>query len=184
MNPDPDGYDVPILLAILAAAALAYSGVFYDTGQQYDETCWAKKAKANEKPLDLEEPKASSPSQAIMWAKCEVETQRAVYRGGLIFAGRADDSDREAVALVKACPSSWSDVPMGGAYYLTVDLIEQQGGPRLADRFLPARRMIERVWKTRWPRCDSERRRQGYPQIVESSQGNFQWARSCPKCST
>lgn len=169
---------MPTLLAILVAAALAYSGVFYDTGQQYYEACWAKKAATK---TFVEEPQASNPSQSIMWKKCEIETERAVYRAGLIFASHAEE-DAEMLALEKACPSSWSDLPMAGAYYLTIDLVEQRGGPQLVDRFIPARLMIQRVWKARWPRCDTERRRQRYPKIVEDAAGNFQWAKPCPKC--
>jgi hypothetical protein len=171
------------VLVILGAAAVgASSCVLYDTGQDYYEACWAKKAKAQEDPLNWEEPRASSPSEAIRWAKCEIETQRAIYRSGLMFAGRVQDGDRAATALAAVCPSSWSDVPMAGAYYLTVDLVERNGGPLLAEKFLPARYMIERVWKARWPRCDAERRRQGYPKIVESAGGTFEWAHPCAKC--
>jgi hypothetical protein len=139
----------------------------YVTGQRYFEACWAKKAATK----SFDEPKASSPAQSVMWKNCEMETERAVYSAGIIFD-----------ALPKYCPSSWSDIPMGGAYLMTIDLVEEQGGPRFVDHFLPARVMIQRVWTARWPRCDAERRRQGYPKIVEKTPGNFQWEQPCPKC--
>jgi hypothetical protein len=42
--------------------------------------------------------------------------------------------------------------------------------------------MIARTAKTLWPKCDEERRRQGYPKIVETRPGEFGWAEVCVPC--
>src|SRR4051812_30938623 len=72
---------------------------------------------------------------------------RGMFDAGLLFAGGArDDSDDDGRRLLQVCPSAWSDLPMGGTYFLSLKLLQASGGPNWVDRFLPADAMIGRVY--------------------------------------
>jgi hypothetical protein len=43
--------------------------------------------------------------------------------------------------------------------------------------------MVRRVVTVRWPKCDTERRKQGYPKMVEIKPGKFDWERPCTPCA-
>ena len=167
------------LVGIVAAATAGYLGAFGQSGSDYFQACWERRvAQTKAKFGDVQ---AQTPQQAIAWAGCERISKKAIYDAGFIFAGGKNrDVEDEKIAAV--CPSSWSDVPMGGTYMLTVKLIEDRGGPKFWDKFLPADFMIKRVWEERWPKCAAERERQQYPKIVEQQSGAFEWSRPCARC--
>jgi hypothetical protein len=179
MSSSGDGFVALILIAAAGAAAAGYLGAFGQTGPDYFESCWTLKAETIKEGF-AGKPKPKSPQQAISWAACEPTTLRSVYEAGIIFVG--DPKDADEATLEKVCPSSYRQIPIGGAYMLTVELLEAAGGPNFTDRFLPAGVMVGRVWSKKWPRCSSERERQGYPKIVEKSPSSFGWERPCPKC--
>jgi hypothetical protein len=162
------------LLAVAALAALAYFGAFYDTGRLYYEACWAKKEAEAVSPSGA---KAADPYTAARWERCETTTERALYKMGFIFADYGGVG-----ALGKACPSRWYEVPINGAYYLTVEFVGEQGGVSLLDNFLPAEKMIQRVWLSHWPSCNAERQRESYPKLIETSPGQFDWDAPCIPC--
>ena len=132
--------------------------MFYQTGQQWFDSCWALgNAKRN----------PATPQEAVAWKQCEPVTERAVYEAGFVFGG---DPEKEitpaAKAITAACPSNWIDMPIGGAFLLAVGLIEKQGGPRLVDRFMPPESIVAHAFKSRWPGCPSARAANGFPKIV------------------
>lgn len=179
MSGSGEGFAVLFFVAAVGAAAAGYLGAFGQTGPDYFESCWALKAETIKEGF-AGKAKPKSPQQAISWAACEPTTRRSVYGTGIIFVGNPKDADE--VALEKVCPSSYRQLPIGGAYMLTVELLEAAGGPKLIDRFLPADFMIRRVWSAKWPSCSAERERQGYPKIVEKPGGSFGWEWPCVKC--
>ena len=150
---------------VLAAlgAALAYFGVFYQTGDQWFQSCWPAQH-ANRAP--------TSPEESIAWAQCSEVTQRALFNSGFIFAGNPEHAvTPELKAVVSACPSNYSDIPLGGAHILAVDFIEKDGGPRLFDKFTPPDQMIVRVFKSRWPNCQAVRLANNIPKLVKQGEG-------------
>ncbi|MBN9488258.1 MAG: hypothetical protein J0H44_13565 [Alphaproteobacteria bacterium] len=167
------------VIAAIAGAIASYSGLFGPTGADYFRACWEKKA-AQIKAGFGGDARPSTPEQAIAWARCAPESARAIFSEGIILAGQ--ENDNIGNSLRQACPSGFSDIPMGGAYMLTVKLVEDAGGPTFLDRILPAHFMIARVWSDRWPNCSKVREQTGYPKIVETSPGNFDWAWKCPRC--
>jgi hypothetical protein len=180
------GRTLTVLFFSLVAAAvvggyLAYTGMFYVTGTQYYTACWDKVAKQNGK---FEEPKAPDARTAVLWAQCEIITHRGVYQAGMIFSGKAADKgkeDEDLRRLSTACPSNYSDIPVGGAHILGVKLVAAIGGPRIDEYFTPGEWLAGRAFAARWPDCVDERRRQGFPRIVEEGSG-FRWETPCDPC--
>jgi hypothetical protein len=185
-----------IVVAVGSTAILAYYGLFYETGRQWNEACWAKRAaeKAKDKaanaaaakgielrPDDFGDPQGANAQQDAQWRLCELMSRRAIYQAGFIFAGNPE-VDRNASTVVQSCPSSWTQVPMAGTYWLTLDLIADQGGTHTLDAFIPAETTIQRAWIKQWPECAAERIRLGYPMIVEKKRGEFDWAEPCIPC--
>jgi hypothetical protein len=165
--------------AIIGAAACAYFGVFYPTGQQWYEACWAKQ-KASK---DFAIPDAPDSKTAILWENCEPISKRAFFTNGIMFAPLPkSNNDNRGMRLQEACPSLWRDLPMGGTYMLSVRVMQQSGGPNLLDRFLPAEQTIAKFLKTKWPHCSATRIAQGYPEIVETKPGEFGWQAPCTVC--
>jgi hypothetical protein len=146
------------------------------TGKAYYETCWELRNKTK----GFSEPTPSTPYQAGQWKQCEPIAQRAIYNSGLMFAGTEDGEDAER--LRRACPDKWSEVPMSGVFYLYVKDMETEGGVSGIFSFLPAAWSISHWATKRWPRCNGERERQGYPHVVEKNDGTFAWEKPCPKC--
>src|SRR5262249_29948001 len=110
------------------------------------------------------------------WKRCEPTTLRALYEIGFVFAGRIYQasrypSDSDEAELAKACPSSWTEIPIEGTYILSLELVEEKGGVRLLDNFMPADGLIQRAWLSRWPRCGAERQRLGYPKLCRGARG-------------
>lgn len=174
-----EGFGTLFGLALIVAAIASFFGAFGRTGTDYYEVCWEKRAATLKAGLGST-PEPSSPKQSIAWGECEPTTRRAVYDAGFVVAGSVrDDDDRR---MAQACPSALTDIPLGGAYFLTLKLLEEDGGPRFWERAIPARFMINRVWSQKWPNCSAERQRQGYAKIVEVRPGEFGWEWACPKC--
>jgi hypothetical protein len=174
------GLIVSIVVVILVGGYSVYSGAFYITGALYYAACWEKVAKQQGK---FEEPQAPDARTAVLWGQCEPITHRGIYEAGMIFSGRAPEGkeDDKLRRLSTACPSNYSDIPIGGAHILGVKLVAAIGGPRLQEHFTPGEWLAGRAFKARWPDCVDERRRQGYPRIIEES-GSFRWETSCEPC--
>jgi hypothetical protein len=167
------------LVLIVGAGYWLYTGYEASGGmteRTYYEACWEMIAKTK----GFEEPTPSTPYQAGQWKQCGRVALRAMYENGFMFAGReaGADSDR----LRRACPDMWSEVPMAGPYYLYVKDMEAEGGVSGLEAILPASVSNGRWARKRWPQCDAERKRQGYPKIIEKSDGAFAWEKPCPKC--
>ena len=171
-----------IFVGAAIMAVLAYSGTFSSTGKQWYEGCYEYQV-AEEKAGLASEPQASDPYKAVFWKNCEPTSERGIFKAGFVLAGNPD-RDRGSVALGDACPSSWTDVPLGGTHILTLRLLQEQGGPTFTDWFLPADEMIERVYKKRWPYCALKRESLGFPRIVEKTPGNFDWETPCKRCAS
>ena len=111
-----------ILILAGTTAWILQTGVLYQTGQQFYDACWAK-AHANGK-----EPE--SPEQAAQWGSCQETADAALFDAGFIFAGNPENAvTPQLKAVVMACPSSWSEIPIDGVWSLAVSRIAQQGGP-------------------------------------------------------
>jgi len=159
---------IVILLLLAAVGAPTIAQAFFVTGSQYYEACWELHTKTehfvtyagSSVDVRVEEPKP-------VWAQCEVIAQRAFFNAGMMFSGNVETSEGDR--LRAACPG----VPRGGLYILALELIERGGGPRYFDRWLPASYLLTRVYEANWPSCDRERRRQGFPRIVERKPGEF-----------
>ncbi|MCG3774902.1 MAG: hypothetical protein JW395_1727 [Nitrospira sp.] len=169
------------MVALVGAALASYHGAFGPTGADYFQSCWERQAEERTMKGLFERPEPKSPQQAISWAGCEPISRRAIYRKGIILVGNPRDADD--IALERVCPSAYRQVPIGGTYMLTLELLEMSGGPRFYDRVLPAEFMIGRVWEDKWPACSKAREGQGYPRIVEKSAGVFDWERRCARCN-
>jgi hypothetical protein len=172
----------PILFILLVGCGfLAYNGTFYTTGRQWYENCY--ELKVEQEKAGLSEPKTTDPYKAAFWKRCELYSRRGIFNAGFVLAGNPE-RDAGARSLGTSCPSGWSDIPIAGTYYLTVNLLQEQGGPSLLDKFSMAEAMISRVYKTRWPNCASGRIRLGFPKIVEAREGVFDWETPCKRCET
>jgi hypothetical protein len=95
------------------------------------------------------------------------------------WAGRDPETgeDQDAVALKTACPDEWLLYPS------VLDEIQSSGGPSLLDQVAPAEWTASRLLRATWPKCDAERRKQGYPKIVETKPGEFDWGQPCKPCA-
>jgi hypothetical protein len=146
------------------------------SGKSFYEMCWEYRSKR----VGLTTPQPSNPYQAAQWKNCELVVLRGIYGEGMIFGGGGTGDGAERLA--RACPNLWSEIPVGGAFYLYVQDTESAGGVSGVASFLPATWSVESWAKTRWPRCSSERERQGYSKKVEKNPGIFGWEKPCPKC--
>jgi hypothetical protein len=175
------GKVMSVILWLLALAAGFWFYTDYQasgnlTGKAYYEACWELKTKT----VGFTDPTPSTPYQAGQWKQCEPVAQRALFASGLIFAGRESGEDYDR--LRRACPDQYSEVPMGGIFHLYVKDTETEGGVRGIDSFLPATWSLSHWAAMRWPRCNDERERQGFPKIIEKNDGTFAWEKPCPKC--
>lgn len=170
-----------VLVATAAGGYLAYSGTFWATGREWYEVCYA--LKSEQLRAGWSEVTTSDPYLAARRMSCEPISQRGIFSGGMILAGNPE-MDRGSAALGNSCPSGWSDMAIGGTYMTSVAFVAAAGGPSLADRFLPAEWMLNRVYTARWPSCNSERARLGFPRIIEKAPGNFGWETPCQRCET
>lgn len=173
------GVFVFVACVVSAVGYLAHSGTFFITGAQWYEACW-EQSRAS---AGFTIPVAPDPQTDIVWASCEPTAWRGVAAAGVMFAPRAfDELDTVAIALDAACPSVWSDLPVGGVYFLAVNVVRDQGGPSLLDGFLPAVALVARTFEAEWPECDAERQRQGFPRLEVRSDGSLGLAGPCPVC--
>lgn len=161
------------IIGAAVLAALAYNGIFYQTGKQWYDTCWsAKHSKDGPKSAD----------EAAAWGKCEYVARKALFDKGFIFSGNPDNAVTPALKeVVESCPSNYSDIPLSGVDTLAIDLIEQQGGASFWDKFLPANNLINHVFLAKWPNCPVTRSKWGFPKIVEKN-GSFDWESECKPC--
>lgn len=170
-----------LVVVAIVAGTLAYNDFFYLTGSTWYEACWEKRAKLGS--IADKDPVADDPYTDAIWTSCEQIAQRAVYKKGIIFAGnRKSNDDIDGARLLEACPSLWTDVPIGGLYLLALKVLQESGGAGFVDHFTPAEWTIGKAFERRWPHCSAERQRQGYPTIVELSPGTFGWSAPCTKC--
>ena len=152
------------------------SNIFYQTGQDWFETCW--------KVANTKDAKPTTSDEAVKWAKCDGTANEAVYGAGFVMAGRPLEGVPETIkAVYAACPSAWSDLSIfSGEYRMAVSLIEKNGGPAVLDRFLPATYIIEYAYRSRWPDCSKRRQEAGYPKIVRKSDGAWGFDGECEPC--
>ncbi len=163
------------LVVILIGLGLCYTGVFYQTGAQYYDTCW-RKAHANGHDPD-------SPEQAARWSKCEATANAALFGAGFVFSGNPEYATTPQLkALIAACPSNYTDIPITGAWFLAVQLIEDSGAPKLEDKFGPASVPIVRVFQRKWPSCASVAAQNGFPKIVRQQDGSWAFESPCLPC--
>lgn len=162
------------LVLLVAVGWALQKGWFYQTGQQWFDSCWAS-VNANGRS-------AASPEEATAWAQCGPVVDKALFDAGYVFSGNPQYAVIPQLhALAAACPSNYTDIPLAGPYSLAVSLIQDAGGPRWLDRFLPPGRMIVKVFDARWPQCTVERVRNGFPKIVMIS-GKWDFESHCVPC--
>lgn len=173
-------------LAACAVAVLAYNGTFGTTGAQWYAGCWEKSVEYRKDWMSGKEPISPDAYKALIWANCDLESQRGVYAAGMVFHQSLFVPDPstypEAYSMATACPAEARDVPVAGLYLLTVKLVQENGGPSFLDRFRPAKFMLADAMTRRWPGCSKERKRQGYPRIVEKAPGKFDFEKPCLPC--
>jgi hypothetical protein len=143
-----------LLLLGIGAGVAAYHGMFYVTGSQFYEACSQRQAKEK---IDggFKEVGADNPSQAALWGTCTPIMGETMENAGFAIGSSASQATEDAKALASACPDANTDMPVFPKYWYTVavDAIDKNGGPSLIDRIAPARWLIERALKARWPRC-------------------------------
>jgi hypothetical protein len=171
-----EGASVLFFLAVIVlaiAAWLDYKGVFFQTGNQWFQSCWT--ASNSNRP-------AENADEEVAWQQCGPVAERAIYNAGFVFGGDVGSAVTPAVqALDKVCPSNWTDVPLGGVQILAVNLIAKQGGPKLLDAFIPPDRMIVAAFQRRWPRCQAVRKQYGFPRVILTN-GQWNYATPCKPC--
>lgn len=162
-----------LVVFIALVSWLAYSGLFYQTGKQWFDSCWqAQNSKEGPK----------TPDEAASRGKCKYIAEKSLFESGFIFSGNPEHAvTPELKEIVAACPSNYSDIPFGGPQILAVDMVESHGGAEILDSFLPASHLIVGAFKSRWPNCPSARERGGFPKIVERN-GVFEWEAPCKPC--
>jgi len=164
---------IVVVIVALALAWVIQAGWIYQTGYDWFTSCWTAVNSHRE---------ASSPQEASAWAQCEPVAKRALFNAGFVFAGDPRYEVTPALqAIVQSCPSSYSDLPIGGVYLLAVPLIQQNGGPGLVDRFIPPDAMIVRAFKSKWPNCPAARETNGIPKIILKD-GDWVFESPCKPC--
>jgi hypothetical protein len=167
------GFSWLIILLGLGAAYGSYNGWFYQTGQQWFDSCWSSIHSQGT---------AKTPAEAIAWQQCEPEAKGALFDAGYVFAGNPQyAATPELKAVNTACPSNFTDIPMGGVNVLAVDLIQKDGGPGILDKLAPPDRMIVRAFNKRWPNCASTRAANGFPRLVRKGD-DWDWSEPCKPC--
>lgn len=159
---------LPLVILVAFALLLCYRGAFYETGAQYYDGCWQKlHARGNE---------PTSPQQAASWATCDITANLAVYGAGFLFPGSdvPDEVRTPAIdAVAKSCPT--------GDPSRAVELIQNTGGPRLVDLFMPASWLIRRVFREFWPSCAAVAAANGFPHLTLRN-AQWTWDGPCAPC--
>jgi hypothetical protein len=164
-----------LLIVAVAIAALCYSGVFYETGAQFYEACWQKSHAKGAEP--------GSPEQAARWASCESTADRALFGAGFIFAGNPTNAvTPQLKAVGAACPNAYNQIPVGGAWILAVEYIQNDGGASFADRFSSAGATVLRVFGSRWPSCATTAAANGFPRLVNRGTDGWVYETPCIPC--
>jgi hypothetical protein len=159
--------------ALIIAAFLCWTGVVYQTGANWYSTCW-QKAHQNRQP--------ASPEEAASWATCSAASDEAFFEAGFIYAGNPQYAvSPQLKAIQAACPNAWNEIPLDGPYPVIVEMIQNKGGPSLADRLLPARFVIEGAFRSKWPNCPTARVVNGFPRMTKEGNG-WAWERPCVPC--
>lgn len=168
-----NGTGLGLLIVAGALAWAAHSGIFYQTGKEWFDTCWtAQHSKDGPK----------TPEEAAAWGKCNFTTNKSLFDAGFAYSGNPEYAvTPQLKAMVKACPSNYSDIPLDGIDRLAVRMVEQHGGATFVDGFLPASSLIVKTFETRWPDCPAVRSANGFPKLVEKD-GDFGWETPCQPC--
>ena len=162
------------LIGIFLLFWVLQSGILFQTGYQWHQACWLAQNSGNRSPQTAEE--------ATAWAQCAPVARRALFEAGYLFSGNPEYAVTPALkALTQACPSSYSEIPVGGVHLLVVKMLQNAGGPNLLDRFMPVDSMIVRTFNSRWPDCNLERTRNGFPRIVMKNR-EWGWETPCKTC--
>jgi hypothetical protein len=166
------GWTTPVIIAG-AVVWFLQSGIPYQTGQQWFYSCWASQH-SRHPPINSNEAKA--------WARCTYVAKKALFDAGFVFSGNPKYAVTPSLkAIHNACPSNYSDIPIGGVDILAVSLIQQTAGDTFIDRFIPPDSMIVRAFKSKWPNCPSVRLTAGFPKIVEKN-GEWVYETRCVPC--
>jgi len=164
---------VGVVCALAAVTVLCGSGVFFETGSNWYSACWHK-AHDHRAP--------NSPEEAAFWVSCRIEAENAFFGAGFIAAGNPNYAvTPQLKAIQAACPSAYTEIPLDGPSELIVGMVENAGGPALADRVLPARFMIANSLRSRWPNCSAAREANGFPRRVKKGD-DWEWASPCLPC--
>ncbi|MFM0513622.1 hypothetical protein [Paraburkholderia sp. RL17-373-BIF-A] len=103
-NNNDSGGLVVIVLAIAVWGLNA--GWFYQTGQQWFDTCWQS--------INSKNPPATS-AESTAWEQCGPRIQKALYDAGYVFGGNPEYAvTPELKAVDAACPNSFTEIPMSG----------------------------------------------------------------------
>ncbi|KVT57850.1 hypothetical protein [Burkholderia ubonensis] len=174
MSSKDDGTALGMVLIAGVVAWGLHAGWFYQTGQQWFDSCWAS--------INSKNPPATA-AEATAWMQCEPQTKKALFNAGYVFGGNPEYAvTPELKAVEAACPSNYSDIPMSGVQVMAIDLLTRDGGPRWLDKFMPPDQMIVRAFNKRWPNCSAARAANGFPTIVQKADGTFGWSGPCKPC--
>jgi hypothetical protein len=164
-----------LVAAVVIGAILSHQGVFYQTGSQFYRTCWER---LHSKP----DSKPDTPEQAAAWATCQLVAESAFSKEGFLFSGNPELAvTPQLTAVYHACPSQWSDMFPEDLWRVAVQVIQDNGGPRLPDKFLPAASAVTRAFSTKWPSCVATARKNGFPRIVMRN-GSWDFEEKCVPC--
>ena len=152
------------------------SNIFYQTGQDWFETCWKVR---NTKDL-----KPENASEAVKWAKCRSSAENAVYSAGFVTVGSAPAELPDKIkAVFETCPNEWFGVAdLDGLDGRALQHLERSGGPSVMDGLLPASSMISRVYRTLYPNCVEKREAAGFPKMTKKPNGNWDFESDCEPC--
>ncbi|MGE6497919.1 hypothetical protein [Cupriavidus metallidurans] len=174
MSNSSDSSGVIVVIVLAVAAWGVNAGWFYQTGQQWFDTCWAS--------INLKKPAATA-AEATAWQQCRPQTEKALYDAGYVFGGNPEYAvTPELKAVSAACPNNFTEIPMSGVQVMAIDLLQKDGGPRWIDKFLPPDQMIVRTFNKVWPNCSAARAANGFPKILQKTDGAFEWSEPCKPC--
>ena len=156
---------VAVVAVVAAIAWMTHAGIFYQTGTQWFQACWAQR-NANRPPGTLDE--------KLAWAKCEPMPQRVAYTAGYEFPDAAPAVTAELEAVKNACPRRYLGFQFRN---FVIDIIERDEGTTVFDGFIPAETMVLNKLSSKWPNCPSVARASGFPMIVWHQDG---WHRDYP----
>jgi hypothetical protein len=165
-----------IFIGFFSLLILLKSNVFYQTGQEWFETCWKVK--------NIKDFKPENALEAVKWAKCEATAENAVYSAGLVTLGSAPAGLPDKIkAVFETCPSEWFGIASpDGLDGRALQHLERSGGPSLMDGLLPASFMISRVYRTLYPNCAEKREAAGFPKMTKKPNGSWEFESDCEPC--